>query len=453
MESPLNPYSSIINKSFLELRKCSLSLITLLLQASILILISEITLNASSVYSESNENNSNYSKEEFLRVIISFIAIYIIYISFALFSNEFRLVGQLNSTQPIYEKLKNYFEKPIKISFNTYSFNYISDGKKFNFFQKGKMKKVISHFEKEKLIFLSSRDISGVFDLDSQRLTKSENRIWINLKLKLEYEFADELSRKDFNTQKDFLISRNSKKDFFMDFVEENYLSDFEPEVLVHLGNKNDFMLNKYFFLLFTLIIPVIEIYKIFLNSKVKFYNLTIRKIISTRYNLKEKQFDDIFHTKNPKLIIKEKEFNYENIAFENQRMYELPTLEEIKNARSLNENLIRQIHEYNIHFGFSPLKINEVKLEINHDININKKENEINLEIKQIESKEESKNQNIDSELGLNNVNKIGEDSYEKEFKGPTRSYSTSDTINQDLTILNRNEIKREDIENNLIQ
>jgi len=442
MENPLNPRSSIINRSPLELKKWTFSLITLLLQASVLILICEITLNASSVYSEGNINAKSYSKEEFLKFILTFIAVYVTFVGFALFSNDFKLVRQINQTQHIYEKLKNYLEKQIKISFNTYSFKYISDAKTFKNFKKGKMKKVISHFEKEKLNFLSCRDISGLLDLDSQRLTKSESRIWVNLKIKLEYDIADELSLKDINTQKDLLISRNMKKDLIMDFVEEKHLSHFETNVLVHIGDKPNFILNKYFYLLFTFIFPVIEIYKIYLNSKVKYYELTIRKLISTRYNLKEPQFEEEFNLKNPKLIIKGKEYNYENFTFINQRAYELPTIEEIQNSRIINENLARKIEDYNIHHGFSPLELDEVKPDLINQFNNNNQQNE-NAIFQQ--------NKIINSECNINEL----EDKYQKEFKQPTRSYSTSDTVNLDaeLTVVNLNENKQEDLGNKFIQ
>jgi len=462
MERPLNPRASIINRSPLELKRMTLSLINLLLQASVLILISEISLNASSVYDDKNTdlNMKSYSKDEFLKVIITFIVIYVVYIGFALFSAEFKLILKIKETQSIFEKLKAYIEKPIKITLNTFSFKYVSEPKSFKKFKKGKMKKIISYFEKEKLNFLSCRDITGPIDLDSEHLSKSNKRIWINLKLKLEYEIADDLSFKDINTQKDFIISRNRKKDIHMDFFEEKSISQFEPNVIVHQGEEENFFINKYFYLLFTFIIPVIEIYKIYLNSKIKYYELTIRKVISTRYNLKEPEFDGKYAFKDPKLISKEKEQKFENFAFLNQRIYENPTIEEIKSARIINENLIKKIRDYNIHFGISPEELEEPlddsgelssKIEKTQKV-IVKEQTEIQLseQVVDLQPKIEEK---IEEKIDEKNPNEFSD--LDKEFKPPIRSYSTNDSINNDveLMVVNLNEIKPQELEKKLIQ
>ncbi len=472
MQEQPNTSSKSLNYSPLDVIKVFFSLFKLLLQSGLLILISEISFNLDTVYDDDIDIRlKSYSKQEFSQLLITFACFYLVYIFTSLLSKEFRFLLKMHKIKSLIDKLKYYFEKQIKIKFFTYSFNYVTNIKSSKKIKKGKMKKIVSSIEKENLNYFSCRDVTGILNLDVEKLTKSNKRIYINLSMKLEYEIADDLSSIDINSQKEFLICRNRKKDIYMDFIEKKSISNFDPNIIVYLGEKENIYINKFFYILFTFFIPVIEIYKIYLNSKIKFYEITIRKAISTRFDLKEPEFEEKYYLKNPKLIFKGKETIFNNFTANKQRPYESPSMDKFNNANIINETMIKEINEHDVHFGFSPteIEINQEQEQGKNNINYEAIEKEdifknIIVDYKDkvcISSDEDNKTHNITLRIKENLIENREEkeeedkkDEKEIAFKPKIRSYSTCDTLNfvTELRIGNSEEKIKEDFGEKLI-
>jgi len=223
--------------------------------------------------------------------------------------------------------------------------HYTERDSKGNTHHRSRTEKRITHREYENFRFCSWRDVSGVFLVDSEKFLTKENekKVYIKLELDLEFDFADDISRYDYEIQKSQFKMRNIYRDVHMDFSEVIDLSGFTKYNLVKISDQKPACLNCCVYLIFTFFIPVIELYKIFINSMCIQQDYIIKKVLSTRYdlNVPSEDFNAKFKNEIPKLIIYGEETNFNNAPSDYNQVYDLPTVEELTESKKYTSSKV----------------------------------------------------------------------------------------------------------------
>jgi hypothetical protein len=160
----------------------------------------------------------------------------------------------------------------------------------------GKTKRRITHRESKNFQYFTWRDISGALLLDSHH-----GKSFIKLELNFEIEFADEITKYDYQMQKDLFYNMNKKRDTYCSVTETKELQDYNQFNFVKISDESPCGVNYYLFVLFTVFIPVVELYKIYVNSCYIEQKLNIKKVVSTRYNLNEQAHAQQWLDRQPK--------------------------------------------------------------------------------------------------------------------------------------------------------
>jgi len=288
--------------------------------------------------------------------------IYIFYICHNFDSSEWESLKNIRTLNEIKQILRQNFCNPIKIFFSAecfhFEYRYVNGN--------SDRRKVNVHEEKEEFRYYSGRDISGIFKFDSDKVNRSFIKSMVKLHLKIEFEFADQMSQLDYNMKKDFFIARNRPRDMYMNFLEDKTINGFEEFNLIHLGEHKPYTMSKCLFIIF-LIFGIIEIYKIYLNLQWAEQEFTVRKVISTRFDLNMHEFANKYSKDIPKIIIQGNEFPIHNSNYIKEKIYGSPTDEELNRAHSMNQLYEKKLSTYNINLGD-----NIQQIENNHKISNN---------------------------------------------------------------------------------
>lgn len=283
-----------------------------------------------------------------------FMCAYIFYIIVCFSSPSFNYALNNHHADTIHNKMKKYFYTSPSIIFKAECYHWethefkekTDDGKKKI---RTSQKKVVTSTTKENFHYYSWRDISGIFLLDSEKILKDEEKVFIKLELELNLEFADDISKLDYEKQKRIFKRRNIFKDDHMEFSENIELKEFEKYNMVKISTGKDVpYLNMGMYLLFTFILPIIEFYKIYMNSFCVQQNFTIKKLISTRNDLNNDRIYANYDELLPKINISGNETAFNLLHQNNQKVYNFPTEEELKEARTYSSSKVGSMFEKN---------------------------------------------------------------------------------------------------------
>lgn len=291
-----------------------------------------------------------HSSDLFGPALGSFISFYILYIIMCFCSPTFRYLINKHKADSIHKHMENLYYTAPTLTFHAVCYHYRthhyterdSEG---NVHHRTRTEKVITHSEYENFRFSSWRDISGCFLLDSEKFLREENekKIFIKLELDFKFDFADDISRYDYEMQKSHFKMRNIYRDVHMDYSESVDISGFTKYNLVRITNQQPACLNCAVFLLFTFIIPIIEIYKIYVNSYCIRQDYSIKKVVCTRYDLNapNSEYASIYKDNTPKLVIYGEETNFNNAPTDFNKVYNLPTEEELNESKKYTSSKI----------------------------------------------------------------------------------------------------------------
>ena len=297
--------------------------------------------------------------------------------------------------------------------------------------------KVYSFTGEKNIEYYSCRDISGLLEIED-----AENIEYIMLKTDYDITFYNDNSRSDFEKEKkDFKKSHKDDHVEFDKIITFNSLKRNEIYIFKLNNNKNSCSINGCFFFILILI-PFVEFYKIYINSKFIFKHFTFRKVISMRTNLNNIREPDIY---NPQIIVNNQlydispyEYIYANHSFSSPNMEVNERINERRNE-SINEGRNKEIKE----------GINEEKNKgINEEGNEGRNE-EIN------ERRNEKKNKGINKEsLKMsNNINATPPIGIDLKIKEPDNEFNNmlnSQPIN--VQVRQKNHNINENIKNNNI-
>lgn len=282
--------------------------------------------------------------------------------------------------------MENLYYTPPSLIFHAVCYHYetryyTETDSKGNSQTRTQTERVVTHSEYENFRFCSWRDVSGCFLVDSEKFLKKENekKAFIKLELDLEFEFADNISRYDYEIQKSLFKMRNIYRDVHMDYSEAVDVSGFTRFNLVKISDETPACLNCGVYLIFTFIIPVIEFYKIYINSFCIQQDYTIKKVVSTRYNLNvpNPEFDARFQSEIPKLVIYGEETNFNNAPTDFKKVYDLPTEDEINESKKYTSSKVgSKFNKKNVttmnkdDFNNNSSNLNVINTNVNHNNN-----------------------------------------------------------------------------------
>jgi hypothetical protein len=268
--------------------------------------------------------------------ILSFI-IYIIYVINSFLSPTFFYLKHKHKANTIHEYMNTMYTAAPRKTFNVECYHNETRRNKTKD-AKGKVKKetksvrVVTYRGSQDFNYYSSKDISGTFLLETSKfLDKDFKKSYIKLKLDLEIDYAEDGTYNDYAIQRDSFYASNRYRDLHMDTWESTNLKGLNEYNLVKVsGNKAPFV-NVTTYLVFTVLLPLVELYKMYINHYCEEQTYTIRKVISTRKNLNLPTHSVIYDSMQPKLII----YGHEELVEQNAELVQsvpyIPTEEEIK--------------------------------------------------------------------------------------------------------------------------
>ena len=135
--------------------------------------------------------------------------------------------------------------------------------------------------------YYSWKDISGIFQLENIE-AKNKKYPFIILEIQYDVFFGDRISIYDLNTLKDELIEKNKNRDKYIRVIVNKTIPGLEEFNLICIDPKNApcLFFNKILYYILTLIPPLCEFYKVYLDKQYYCQTFKIRKVISTRNNL-----------------------------------------------------------------------------------------------------------------------------------------------------------------------
>ena len=286
-------------------------------------------------------------RPEFIKKIsIAFGIIHFIYILVELFSPTGKYLCHKSSGEGMHENMRRFFKTIPKIIFHCKCYHneikYYTTTDKFGIVhQHHKTVKVVTYEEDYEMPYYSERDVSGLFYLNCDEAI-AKKKAYIKLKLKEEINFADAISIMDYQNEIDKFYARNRYKDEYFDFQEKRKIPDLVHHNLIRLG-KNDPILSKYFFFLLSTLLTLSELYKLYFDYLCIFQRFTVRKLISTRYDLNQPVYQAKYEHLNPQIKLINQTFNYQPQDYNylnNKYTINLPTKEDLERAQKYQDKV-----------------------------------------------------------------------------------------------------------------
>ena len=285
-------------------------------------------------------SKSEKDYEKIKGAIYAIICCYILYLIVEFFSSTSKFLCKQKNNKGVKYQMGEYFEKYPTIRFHCKCYHYEKRKieKKNKKGHDTKKVKVVTHTDSYDLEYRSSRDVSGLLNLKYNNDHKDrKGRIsYVKLFLKKEINFADPISVKDYITQKDSFWRKNRFRDTFMDFREERNIPGLIENNPIIINDEEPCSVNIYWFIFFT-ILTLAQLYKSYVNcyscDEQKF---TIRKIISTRYDLNSDKDNKQYKNLIPQINLNNSQINFDinQYTYVNQNAEtNLPTKEEIEEA------------------------------------------------------------------------------------------------------------------------
>ena len=201
--------------------------------------------------------------------------------------------------------------------------------------------RVNTYREEMNLQYCSARDISGLFLLNIDKALHKK-KAFIKLHLKEEINFADEISFMDYETQKSMFYQRMRARDQEIEFDEDKYIPGFTEFNLIQISEHEPCCVNLALYIIL-IFIPFCQIYVAYVNSLCVDQSYKLRKIISTRFNLFAKHYDQQYQAMSPALSLGDQTYSFDaaDTGYYNQsvKVYE-PSEKELQNAQRYSSKI-----------------------------------------------------------------------------------------------------------------
>lgn len=167
--------------------------------------------------------------------------------------------------------------------------------------------RVVTYRDRYSLPYCSTRDVSGLFLLDTQN---AGTKNFIQLELKKCIDFADSISYSDYIKAKNEFWQRNRYRDLYMEYHENRDIPGFNEHELVQLRDGCNCCLGGFFYIFWT-ILSLGKIYECYVNSLCHTQSYKIRKLISTRYNLLQPKYVEQYMPLTPAIKLPDTDYTY----------------------------------------------------------------------------------------------------------------------------------------------
>ena len=283
----------------------------------------------------------------FIAPLIIFIIVYITYIIMEQCSSTAKYLRNKSSNEGIYPKMSKYFSTPPKILFHCECYHYetttyTSTDSEGNTTTETRTERVVTYSENLDFIYYSVRDVSGLFYLNCDDEATIRNKSYIKLELIEEINFADAITYMDYSVLKNDFCERNRNKDEYFDFVETRTIPGMIHHNLIKLRDSEPCTVNYCFFVFFT-ILTFAELYKPYVNSYCIEQKYKVRKIVSTRYDLNNPEYEQKYQNLNPKINLIEQKYDFQPQEYNylnNEYSVNYPTEEELEEAEKFKDKI-----------------------------------------------------------------------------------------------------------------
>jgi hypothetical protein len=239
-----------------------------------------------------------------------------------------------SSAEGIYQKMYRIFSTHPEIIFHCENYHFeivVRDRER-------RKQKVVTYREDYSMPYYSARDVSGAFILNCDREVV-KNKAYIQLELVEEINFADNISYMDYEcVSRDFYM-RNRPRDYYMNYSERRMIPGLTKYNLVRIGESEPSTVNICAFILCTIVMCA-EFYKCFVDKLSVAQRFTVRKIISTRYDL---NLADRYQEFMPALDLYDQQYTYQPQDYNyvnNDYQFDLPTEEDLKKAEQYSNKI-----------------------------------------------------------------------------------------------------------------
>ena len=269
-------------------------------------------------------------------ILIIFGMIYLVYLVIEFFISSLgNYLRNKNTEQGIYEKMGTLFQTPPDIILececyhDSYEENVQARPDGSNVHEVSR--EITTYRESYKFPYYTARDVSGLFNLNLGK-SNSQGIYYVQLELKEEINFADSITHYDYENEKAEFFKRNRYRDIFFRLRERKTIPGLKIYNLVKIGNKDPCMVNFFWFCFFN-ILTLGEFYRLYINSCCVNQRFTIKKLVSSRYDLNQPEYRDLA----PKLDLISQQYQYEqdyyNYKNENYNL-KIPTEEELEKSK-----------------------------------------------------------------------------------------------------------------------
>ena len=267
-----------------------------------------------------------------------FFFCYVINIFFHCCSPIYKYLGNKVDNKGIYDIMKEYFKAAPRIELKTESYHMSSSGGKHK-----SRHKVVTYTYKEDFKYYSFKDVSGLFLLD---IPNRSSIHYIQLQVINEINFADSISYADYRQRKVEIYNENKNRDTCISYMEQRTYDNYKRFNLIKLDGGDMCFFQKWIYVIFILL-TLGWIYDIIFNCYCIQQNFTVRKLVSTRYNLLDKEHSVQYNSLKPTLSIQSNVYTYDEeetgIIYESNKMAP-PSVDDIERAKLYEKEIPKYI-------------------------------------------------------------------------------------------------------------
>ena len=296
--------------------------------------------------SELSFSDDEYITTEFILIVTFEGMFYICYVIFQFCSPTFYYLLHKKNDVKLVDKMKQLFNTPPKIKFVVECYHYetrtyTTTDSKGNTTTRTQTVRVVTRVDSKFFDYYSSRDVSGLFRLNYDE-SAIANKFYVKLELLANIEFADAVTYDDYIREKDEIYQRNVGFDTYTDIFVYNIVEGLTSYNLINITNNNPCGMSVFWYIIF-IFMGIVQLYKIYINSRCVYKSFTVRKLISSRYSLTTEESDIKYRKFNPSISFEEENYNFttNEIGYiSNDVVQNLPTQEEIERAQQYNDKV-----------------------------------------------------------------------------------------------------------------
>jgi hypothetical protein len=336
MEIPFSPEAIPTTEVISRRRKTPLDYACIVFQA--LVIIAFIIL----IIAASGEKKKIFHQNESVMYVI-FVMIYIVYLVLEFCSTSCSYLIHKVSSVGIYDKMYRLVSTHPEIIFHceTFHYEYRQDYNNRGNNRGSTKTKVVTYREDYSMPYYSSRDVSGLFVLNCDK-NLVQNKAYIQLELLAEINFADNITYMDYEAVRSDFYMKNRPRDYYMTYYEKRIIPGLTQYNLIKIADNEPFYVNILFFILSAIFICA-EFYKCYVDKLCVPQRFSVRKIISTRYDLNAPQIQERYRYFTPSIDLHNNQYAYQSQDFNylnNEYELDLPTKEDIEKAQQYSDKI-----------------------------------------------------------------------------------------------------------------